>query len=218
MKITGGFFITLEGIEGCGKTTQSSMLVEYLEAEGYHVTKTREPGGTAVGGRIRAILLDPESRGITGTTELMLYSADRAQHMAEVIEPALAAGGIVVCDRFADATLAYQGYGRGLDADVIASLTDIATRGCKPDLTILFDLPVEQGLGRAIGRNDSTGAAHESRFEQEALAFHEKVRQGYLAIAACDRERVKVIDASGTIEEVWAVLREVVEAAVKGRG
>lgn len=216
MKIPGGFFITLEGIEGCGKTTQARMLVEHLKSEGFDVTSTREPGGTAIGRRIRAILLDPESGGITGTAELMLYSADRAQHVTEVIEPALAGGGIVVCDRFADATLAYQGRGRGLDAEVIASLTGMATKGCKPDLTVLFDLPVEQGLRRAIGRNARDGAAHESRFEMEAVEFHERVRQGYLAIAGRERERVKVLDASGPASEVWGALRAAVDDALRG--
>jgi len=213
-KITGGFFITLEGIEGCGKSTQTRLLAEYLEGRGYEVTVTREPGGTAIGKRIRAVLLDPDSKGITGLTELLLYSADRAQHLAEVVEPALAAGGVVVCDRFTDATVAYQGYGRGLDIGLIETLTGIATAGCRPDMTLLLDLPVEKGLARAIGRNDENGAHHEARFEQEALEFHEKVRQGYLHIYTCEQDRVKVLDAEGSVDEVWSAIRAVVDEAI----
>ena len=215
MKIPGGYFITLEGIEGCGKSTQAAMLVSYLKGRGFGVTHTREPGGTAIGRRIRAILLDPESSGITGTTELLLYSADRAQHMAEIIEPALAGGDVVVCDRFTDATLAYQGFGRGLDKGPIAELNGLATHGRKPRLTLLLDLPVEDGLGRAIGRNDKDGIYHEARFELEAYTFHEKVRQGYLDIAAAEPGRVKVVDAAGTVDAVHAAIRATADEALK---
>jgi len=213
----GGFFITLEGIEGCGKSTQSRLLADYLIGKGISVTLTREPGGTEIGRRIRAILLDPESRAITGLTELMLYSADRAQHLSEVIEPALARGGVVVCDRYADATAAYQGHARGLDLDVIGSLTEIATKGCRPDLTLLLDLPVELGLKRAIGRNSENGSDNEARFEQEAVEFHDKVRQGYLRIAGCESDRVKVIDATGTIDEIQLAIRAAVDEAIEGK-
>jgi len=218
MKIPGGFFITLEGIEGCGKSTQSVLLAEHLDALGYSVTKTREPGGTDIGRRIRAILLDPDSRGITGLTELLLYSADRSQHISDVIEPALASGGVVVCDRYTDATAAYQGYGRGQALDVIRALGDTAARGLAPDLTILLDLPVEAGLTRAISRNDQSGAHKEARFEQEAMEFHERVRKGYLDIACREPDRVKVIDASGTVDEVWAGVLGVVEESLADAG
>jgi len=218
MKIPGGFFITLEGIEGCGKSTQSVLLTEHLDALGYSVTKTREPGGTDIGRRVRAILLDPDSRGITGLTELLLYSADRSQHIAEVIEPALASGGVVVCDRYTDATAAYQGYGRGQSLDVIKALEETAARGLAPDLTILMDLPVETGLSRAISRNDQSGAHKEARFEQEAVEFHERVRKGYLDIACREPDRVKVIDASGTVGDVWAAVLEVVDEALAEAG
>jgi dTMP kinase len=217
MNIPGGFFITLEGIEGCGKTTQSRLLAEHLLSRGMDVTHTREPGGTAIGQRIRAILLDPESRGITGLTELLLYSADRAQHLSEVIEPALARGGVVVCDRYADATAAYQGYARGLDMEVIGTLTGIATKGCRPDLTLLLDLPAESGLKRAIGRNNDNGSEFEARFEQEALEFHEKVRQGYLDIARCEQDRVKVIDAMGSVGDIQSAIRKSVDEAIAGK-
>ncbi len=218
MKIPGGFFITLEGIEGCGKSTQAAMLAEHLDASGYGVTRTREPGGTRIGRRIRTVLLDPDTDGITGLSELLLYSADRAQHVSEVIEPALAAGGVVVCDRFTDATAAYQGYGRGQELDLIRSLSETATRGLRPDLTLLLDLPVEAGLARAITRNDEKGAHKESRFEREAAEFHERVRRGYLDIACTDPDRVKIIDASGTVDDVWKAVLEVVTEALAESG
>jgi dTMP kinase len=218
MMIPGRFFITLEGIEGCGKSTQTPLLVEWLKSKGYEVTVTREPGGTAIGKRIRAILLDPESRGITGLSELLLYSADRAQHISEVIEPALSAGGVVVCDRYSDATAAYQGYGRGQDLELIAGVGEFATRGLMPDLTLLLDLPVEAGLSRAISRNDANGAHREARFEQEAVEFHERVRKGYLEIACNDPARVKVIDASGGVEEVSRLVLKAVDYAIAGAG
>jgi dTMP kinase len=209
-----GFFITIEGIEGCGKTTQAMMLAQYLKKKGVKVLHTREPGGTDIGKRVRAVLLDPESKGITGLAELLLYSADRAQHLSEVVEPALKRGVTVLCDRFTDATVAYQGYGRGLDMEVIESLNGMATGGCYPDLTLLLDLPVEVGLGRAIGRNDKNGIYSEARFEMEAVKFHKKVRKGYLSIAACEPGRVKVIHAGGTVREVKDAVRAVVDEAM----
>lgn len=210
LNIPGGFFITLEGIEGCGKSTQSGLLADTLAELGYQVTRTREPGGTGIGKRIRAVLLDPDSKGITGMTELMLYSADRAQHVTEIIVPALASGGVVVCDRFYDATVAYQGYGRELDMGVIRSLTEMATGGRKPDLTLLLDLPVSDGLTRAISRNDANGAHKEARFEQEEVAFHERVRSGYIDILMKERGRVRLVDATGTIEEIHDAIVKVV--------
>lgn len=209
--VPGGFFITVEGIDGCGKTTQSAMLAEYLRGQGLEVTHTREPGGTAIGNKIRAILLDPANTAITGMTELMLYSADRAQHMDEVINPLLERGGIVVCDRFTDATAAYQGYARGLQLKLIDTLSAIATDGRKPDMTLVLDLPVEKALTRARQRNCDNNTACEARFEDESLEFHGRVRQGYLSIAAAEPGRVKVIRAEGGIEEIQAALREAVD-------
>lgn len=212
MKIVpGGFFITVEGIDGCGKTTQSAMLTEYLKGCGLDVTHTREPGGTAIGNKIRAILLDPANTAITGLTELMLYSADRAQHMSESIEPALERGGVVVCDRFTDATAAYQGYARGLQLKVIGMLSAIATDGRKPDITLVLDLPVEKALTRARQRNCENNTSCEARFEEESLEFHGRVRQGYLNIAAGEPGRVKVIRAEGGIGEIQAAVREAVD-------
>ena len=209
--IAGGFFITVEGIDGCGKTTQAAMLAEYLRGRDLEVEHTREPGGTAIGSKIRAILLDPANTAITGLTELMLYSADRAQHMDEVIEPHLGRGGVVVCDRFTDATAAYQGYARGLDLEVIEILSRISTRGREPDITLLLDLPVEKSLARARHRNDENNAASEARFEEESTEFHEHVRQGYLYISSCEPDRVKVIHAEGGIDEIQAAMRVAVD-------
>ncbi len=211
--MSNGFFITLEGIEGCGKTTQAKLLAEHLKGKGRHVVLTREPGGTAIGKRIREILLDPESKGINSRAELLLYFADRAQHVAQVIEPALAKGAVVICDRFTDATTAYQGFGRGVNLGLIAALNAAATHGLTPDMTLLLDLPVEQGLRRARKRNGDNNQGREGRFEEEPDEFHEKVRQGYLTIASCEADRFKVIDATGTVEEVQEAIRGKVEAS-----
>ena len=208
-------FITLEGIDGCGKTTQAEMLVGWLRGRGHKVLHTREPGGTEIGRKIRAILLDPENKKITGLTELMLYSADRAQHLAEIIEPALKEGCVVVCDRFSDATEAYQGHARGLRLETIEMLTRIATAGRKPDLTLLLDIPADKALSRAKAREED-GDGKEARFEQESLRFHEKVREGYLKIAAREPGRVKVIDATGSPEEVQARILEFLDFRLRG--
>ena len=154
-----GTFITFEGIEGSGKSTQISLLANYLTARGIRHVLTREPGGTVIGDQIRKILLDPANRLLDPTAELLLYGASRAQHLREIILPALASGMIVLCDRFSDATLAYQGYGRGLDIELIRSLDRIVTAGMRPDLTVLFDIEAIRGITRARGRNDSLGGS-----------------------------------------------------------
>jgi dTMP kinase len=213
-----GFFITLEGIEGCGKTTQAKLLGEYLKEKGREVVSTREPGGTAIGKRVREILLDPKSAGMDRSAELLLYFADRAQHVAQVIEPALTRGAVVICDRFTDATAAYQGFGRDVDMDTIADLAEAATHGLTPDLTLLLDLPVQEGLKRARKRNGDNKQGHEGRFEEEPDEFHEKVRQGYLTIASCEMDRFKIIDASGTVEEIQAAIRKVVTPLLSHSG
>lgn len=197
-------FITLEGIEGCGKTTQGRILAEQLRSSGRTVLATREPGGCPISDRVRAILLDAEHAEMVPRAELLLYAAARAQHVAEVIRPALAGGQIVICDRFSDATLAYQGDGRGLDRDTIANLDRIATDRLKPDLTLLFDCTVTTGLGRARARIESTAGPREERFEQESILFHERVRAGYLAIARQEPERVVVIPAEESVETIAA--------------
>lgn len=185
-----GRFIVFEGVEGAGKTTQIQALADWLRQRGRQVLITREPGGSAIGAQIRQILLAPENHRLTTRAELMLYAADRAQHVAEVIGPALASGQDVLCDRYIYSTMAYQGYGRGLDAEAIEWLNDYATAGLRPDLVILLDLDPALGLARArqVGRPD--------RLEQEALDFHQRVRTGFLALAAADETRFAVIDAS----------------------
>ena len=190
-----GLFITFEGGEGGGKSTQLHLLEHRLEAAGRRVRVLREPGGTAVGESVRAILLDPEHTGLDSTAELLLYEASRAQLVAEVIEPALAAGEVVLCDRFFDSTTAYQGYGRDLPLDRIRELNLIATGGLVPDRTIVLDIEPELGLERAT----TQGA---DRLEGESHAFHERVREGFLALAEVEPDRVRVVDASGSPEEV----------------
>ncbi|HTG82015.1 MAG TPA: dTMP kinase [Geobacteraceae bacterium] len=199
-------FITFEGIEGCGKTTQLRLLADNLRGRGHRVTVTREPGGCPIADRIRNILLDADNKAMTATTELLLYAAARAQHVAEVIEPALEAGRIVLCDRFTDATIAYQGDGRGLDSAVIAELNRLATGRIRPYLTVLVDCPVEVGLARAMERINSSHGAREERFELESLQFHRRVRDGYLKLVEQERERFIVVDGSGSIEETEAAV------------
>jgi dTMP kinase len=196
-----GFFITFEGVEGCGKTTQLRLLKERLEAAGEKVVATREPGGTPIADKIRAILLDADNRAMVPLAELMLYAAARAQHVQEVIVPALKRGEMVLCDRFTDATVAYQGHGRELDLDTIKQLNVLATGGLEPELTLLIDCPVETGLSRAMARIEATTGAREERFELESVRFHERVRNGYLALAAQFPERFVVVDGSGDVAQ-----------------
>jgi dTMP kinase len=193
--VSRGYFITLEGGEGTGKSTQMSILAKRIESAGRRVRVLREPGGTVAGEAIREMLLHPEHEGLDARAELLLYEAARAQLVAEVIEPALEAGEVVVCDRFFDSTTAYQGYGRGLPLEEIETLNRIATGGLVPDITIVFDLDPEEGLARATAH----GA---DRLESEDLAFHKKVREGFLAIAARERDRVRVVDATGSVDEI----------------
>lgn len=206
-----GTFITFEGIEGSGKSTQIALLANYLTARGIRNVLTREPGGTLIGDQVRKILLDPANRSLDPAAELLLYAASRAQHLREIILPALANGMTILCDRFSDATLAYQGYGRGLDIEMIRSLDRIVTTGMRPDLTILFDIEATMGISRARGRNNSLGLEAEARFENEALAFHDRVRQGYLKLVAQEPDRIRIVDASGTSEAVQEQVRKIVD-------
>jgi dTMP kinase len=206
-----GLFITFEGIEGSGKSTQLVLLANTLQLRGMRVLLTREPGGTPIGDQVRKILLDPAHTALEPKAELLLYAASRAQHLSEAILPALAAGMIVLCDRFSDATLAYQGYGRGLDLELIRALDRIVCAGTKPDLTILFDIDAATGLARAHGRNASCGLQAEARFENEELAFHERVRQGYLALAKQQPDRVRVVDASLSPEEIQVKVQAILD-------
>ncbi|QLA18850.1 dTMP kinase [Desulfolutivibrio sulfoxidireducens] len=197
-------FVTFEGIEGTGKSTQIGLLAQELTRRGQRVAVTREPGGSLVGRELRRILLSLETKNLCDRAELFLYLADRAQHVAEVVRPALAQGMVVLCDRFTDSTVAYQGYGRGLDPALLRTLNDTATGSLVPDLTILLDLDPEIGLRRALSRNLRAGAqVDEGRFEAESLAFHSRVRQGYLAIAATARERFRIVTAAIPPEEVF---------------
>ena len=200
------FFITFEGIEGCGKSTQVQLLAKALTSRGTDVVVTREPGGCAIADQIRNILLDAANSGLTPSAELLLYAAARAQHVAEVVQPALQAGRTVICDRFTDATIAYQGYGRGLNLATIARLNAEASGGTLPDLTVLLDCPVEVGLKRAFARINSTAGAREERFELESVQFHQRVRDGYLALAAEQPERFAVVDGSLAIDETAAAI------------
>ena len=207
-------FITFEGIEGTGKSTQIALLKNRLETRGRRVVVTCEPGGSRIGAELRRVLLSLENRDLTPQAELFLYLADRAQHVAQVVRPALAAGAVVLCDRFADSTVAYQGFGRGMDTGLLHQLNAVAVDGLWPGLTILLDLDPETGLSRAVARNVSEGKTNaEGRFEAESLAFHSRVRQGFLDQAARCPERICVVDARGTPEEI--ALR--VGALVEGR-
>ena len=204
-------FITFEGPEGSGKTTQLQRLAELLRTRGMEVVTTKEPGGTPLADRIRAILLHPES-SMDSLTELLLYAASRRQNVVEVIRPALNRGAIVLCDRFTDATLAYQGFGRRLDLDRLRTINAWVTDSLNPDVTLLFDIDERVGLQRARSRNASV-QNEEGRLEAENVAFHRRVREGYLALAVAEPERFVTIDAAGTIEEVW----ERMTAALRGR-
>lgn len=193
-------FITFEGIEGTGKTTQVARLGALMP----DAVVTKEPGGTPLSDRVRAILLDPRETNMDAVTELLLYAAARRQHVVEVIKPALDRGKVVLCDRFTDSTLAYQGFGRLLNLDHLRMLNEWATGGVRPDLTILFDVPEEIGLRRARARNDAS-AVHrdEGRFEAEDLRFFRRVREGYLALAKEEPQRFVIVDASGTPDDVF---------------
>ena len=212
-------FLTFEGIEGSGKSTIMERMAAQLRNQGFPVRMTREPGGTAFGGELRRLLLDIRRAHCSAQAELLLFLADRAQHLQEVVLPALGEGAILLCDRYADSTLAYQGYGRGIALDQLARLNEFATGGLWPDMTLLFDLPVELGLARAGKRNREEGAeVSEGRFEAERLEFHQRVRAGYLELAAKHPRRYAVLDASvpadavlrhacGLVRERLAVLR-----------
>ena len=205
------FFITFEGIEGCGKTTQIHLLKEFLESRGLKVVSTREPGGTLIGDKIRSILLDSCNRKIALKAELLLYQAARAQHVKDVINPALKDGHVVICDRFSDATLVYQGYAQGLSKDFIGLLNRFVTDTLIPDLTILIDCPVEIGLKRAQDRIAQTlDGPCEDRFEEKCLEFHQAVRSGYLDIADNDSTRFCIVDGSKDPSTVHSLIQSAV--------
>lgn len=207
-----GLFLTFEGPEGSGKTTQIRLLAEWLKLRGRDVLLTREPGGTRIGDGVRALLLDPAHTEMQPETEILLFSAARAQVVGQVIRPHLAQGGIVLCDRFADSTLAYQGYGRQLDLPTLRQITAFATGHLSPDLTICLDLPVVVGLRRKAGGDQTEW----NRMEREQLAFHERVRQGFLALAAAEPGRWLVVDALQPVEQIQDQIRKRVTTQLSG--
>ena len=208
-------FITFEGIEGCGKTTQIGHLTSYLKRTHRPFLLTREPGGTGVGEKIRQILLSSENAGIEPMAELFLYAAARVQHFRQVIQPALAEGKTVLCDRYADATLAYQGFGRGLDQAWIEEIHARAVENVKPELTFLLDLPVEEGLRRAWKRIEND-RVKEDRFEKEALDFHERVREGYLTLARREPRRIIVLDGMKDEQELHQEIISHLDGKLRG--
>ena len=197
-------FITFEGIEGAGKTTQIKRLHAFLIKKGYDSIITREPGGTKIGGHIRAILLDPKNSDMKPLTELLLYSADRAQHINEIIKPALNKNKIILCDRYFDATMVYQGVTRGVNTELVKKLHEIIFDNLKPDITFLLDLAPKLGLQRAWKDiNKGFRKNNETRFENEKFAFHEKIRAGYLELAYNEPERFRIIDASKDQDRIY---------------
>jgi dTMP kinase len=203
-----GFFITFEGIEGCGKTTQIKRLAERLAADGHSILLTREPGGCGIADKVRTILLDADNQSMVPLTELLLYAAARAQHVAEVILPALQSGSIVLCDRFSDATLAYQHSGRGIERATIDALNTLACQSVRPDLTVLMDCDVTTGLSRAKSRIESSSGPREERFELEAMTFHQRVRDGYLGLADAEPGRFLTVSAAGTIDVIAGLIAD----------
>ena len=213
VKMKPGVFITFEGIEGCGKSTQAKRLGKTLDRMGIVHVMTLEPGGTAIGRHVRRLLLDSKNKALTPLSELMLYAADRAQHVEEIINPALRAGKWVLCDRFSDATVVYQGAARGQDMRLIRLLNSVVTQGIQPHLTFLLDCPVEVGLRRALGRN----MKGQDRFEREALSFHRKVRNGYLDLARKNKKRFVILDASASRKGIEAEIIRHMDRFLKPR-
>jgi dTMP kinase len=210
-------FITFEGIEGCGKSTQAALLTKHLERIGVDYIFTREPGGTAIGSVIRRILLDSSNSHLSARAELFLYAADRAQHVSEVIMPALNKGRWVVCDRFMDATTVYQGVARRQDLGLVASVNEMACLGVMPDITFLIDCTVDLALERAFRRNKETADKGQDRFEREVRAFHEAVREGYLDLARRNASRFIVLDGSEGISAIEKKIIFLLGARIEGK-
>ena len=213
-----GTFITFEGIDGSGKSTQLRLLNNFLRANGWNPLVTREPGGTPVGLRLRAALLDATEE-VDPLTELLVFAADRAQHVRRVIRPALESGHVVISDRYADATVAYQGAGRGFPPELIAEIVQLATEGLKPDLTVLFDVGIEESTNRTTRRSTgkSSNKAGRDRLDIEAAEFHARVRDAYLDIARAEPERVKIVDASGPVDQTQEQVRSIVVPYLRTR-
>lgn len=215
-----GTFITFEGIDGSGKSTQLRLLGNFLRANGCDALLTREPGGTTLGLRLRGALLDAAEE-VDPLTELLVFAADRAQHVRRVLRPALEAGKIVISDRYADATVAYQGAGRGFSPELIAQIVQLATEGLKPHLTLLFDVSIAESTNRTTRRSTSKGAAGKAprdRLDIEHADFHTRVRDAYLQIALAEPERVKLIDTSGPVERTHERVKEIIVPYLQSRG
>ncbi|KPK77229.1 MAG: hypothetical protein AMJ89_02860 [candidate division Zixibacteria bacterium SM23_73] len=202
-----GFFITFEGIDFCGKTTQAKKLANYLREKGYEVVLIREPGGEKISEKIRKILLSERNKEMTHMTELLLYIASRAQLTQRIILPALKEKKIVICDRYSDSTLAYQGYGRGLNKSMIRNLNQVASSGLSPNLTILLDVPVKVCLKRRAKEKKG-----KDRLEKEKLEFHQKIRDGYLKIAQKNKKRIKIIDGRKDQEKTWQKVKSAADS------
>ena len=200
-----GIFITMEGPDGSGKSTQAQRLFKYLQEKGFEVILTREPGGTSVGEQLRGVLLNPKNSTMSFKTEVLLYAAGRAQHLEEIIIPALKKGQIVISDRFVDSSIAYQGYGRGLNLPLVAEINMLVVESCLPDLTIFLDLPVETGLARIHKKQKTL-----DRMEQEAIAFHEKVYSGFKKLSS-DEKRIKTVVADDSEDVIFAHIVKLVE-------
>src|SRR5262249_27451059 len=209
-----GAFITFEGIDGCGKSTQLRMLASALRMQGLKVVTTREPGGTTLGQRLRAALLDVDEQ-VDPLAELLVFAADRAQHVRQHLRPALATNHVVLSDRYADATVAYQGAGRGFDPRLIKEIVELATEGLKPDLTLIFDLSVAESIARTKRRAE---AKKKDRLDIEDPDFHGRVRNAYLEIAIAEPDRVKVIDARGATEETHEAVKKIVMPLLQAHG
>jgi dTMP kinase len=209
----GGVFITFEGIDGCGKSTQLRLLASELRVRGVEVVTTREPGGTTLGQKLRAALLDVQEQ-VDPLAELLVFAADRAQHVRTLLRPALSANKVVMSDRYADATVAYQGAGRGFKPELISEIVRLATEGLTPDLTLLFDLSVPESAVRTRRRN---AKKHSDRLDREHQEFHERVREAYLEIARANPDRVQVIDARGSVQETYGAVMRIVMPFLKER-
>ena len=214
-----GTFITFEGIDGSGKSTQLRLLNNYLRAHGCQALITREPGGTTLGLRLREVLLDAAEE-VDPVTELLVFAADRAQHVRRKVRPALETGAVVISDRYADATIAYQGAGRGFPPELISQIVQLATGGLKPDLTLLFDVSIEESVSRTTRRSSgkSSGRSGRDRLDIEAAEFHARVRDAYLSLANAEPERFRVIDTSGMVEQTHYRVKQILVPFLRSRG
>lgn len=213
-----GTFITFEGIDGSGKSTQLRLLANFLRGQKCEVLTTREPGGTPVGLRLRAALLDAQEE-VDPMTELLVFAADRAQHVRRVLRPAIAAGQVVISDRYADATVAYQGAGRGFSPELISRIVELATEGLKPDLTLLFDLPVAESGARTRRRSEGKHKSETAdRLDAENAEFHSRVRTAYLDLAAEQPERFRIVESGGSVDDTQNKVKQIVIPFLESRG